>query len=173
MVTVRGPATGSILSGVDSFVSQPADMQHNGTLITGNGADVGMPRITLADAATQRCKWLWTIPPGWDAVAVQFVAINEAAGTGNVKYQFAYKLIYIGEGNVDGAVTTVSMAALPSTGQFDFNYLVPSEIQKIATPDVFGKPQMLCSLSRLGADAADTLAGGVSIALTIGVRVEL
>lgn len=173
MVTVRGPATGSILSGVDSIVTQPAEMTTSGSAVSVSGTDTGMPRITLADAVTQRVKWLWTIPPGWDAVAVQFVAINEAAGTGNVKYQFAYKLIYIGEGNVDGAVTTVSMAALASTGQFDFNYLIPSEIQAIATPDVFGKPQMLCSLSRLGADAADTLAGGVSIALAIGARVEL
>ena len=171
MVTVRGPASGSILSGTDSLVFQPSDMQHNGTLISGATTGATMPRITLADAATQGVKWVGTIPPGWDAVAIQFVAINEAAGVANINYQFEYKLEYIGEGNVDGAVTTITPAAVTSAGQFDFNYVILSELQSIATPDVFGKPQMMCRLSRLG--ATDPHTGGLSIALAIMVRVEL
>lgn len=172
-VTLRGPVTGSTLSGHDALYAYPTNMEHNGTYIPGNGADIGTPRITLADAATQRVKWMWAVPVGWDAVAVRWGAVNENVATGNVKYQFAYKLIYIGEGNVDGAVTTISIAAQTSAGQFDFNYLLPTEVSAIPTPDVFGKPFILCSLARLGADAADTLAGGVSICLATATRADL
>jgi hypothetical protein len=174
-VSLIGPATGSTFSGHDALYVYPADMQHNGTLITGNGADVGLPRITLADAATQRVKWVWAIPPRWAAIAVRWSAIPEVGTGGNVKWQFAYKLIYLGEGNVDGAMTTVSVAALDASGAQDWKYLTPAEVASIDTPTGgFGDaPFMLCSLSRLGADGTDTLAGGVSVGVATATRADL
>lgn len=174
-VTVRGYATGSTVSGHDALYAYPADMQHNGTLITGNGADVGLPRITLADGSTQRVKFVWAIPVDWKAIAVRWGGVPEVGTGGNVKLQFAYKLITLGEGDVDGAVTTISVAALNASGAADWKYMTPTETALIQTPTgAFGDaPFMLCSLSRLGADAADTLAGGFSIGVVTATRVDL
>jgi len=174
-VSLAGPATGSTLTGHDALYVYPADMQHNGTLISGSGADTGLPRITLADAATQRVKWVWAIPVRWAAIAVRWSAIPEVGTGGNVKWQFAYKLIHLGEGNVDGAVTTVSIAAQDATGAADWKYLTPSEVASIDTPAGFfgDAPFMLCSLSRLGADGTDTLAGGVSVGVATATRADL
>lgn len=172
-VSLRGPVTGSKLSYHDALYAFPANMQHNGTLISGSAADTGCPRITLADAATQRVKFMWEVPVDNDALAIRWAWTNESASSGNVKFQFAYKLIYIGEGNVDGAVTTITVPAIAAAGQFDFNYSLPTETASIATPDVFGKPFLLGSLSRLGADATDTLAAGISIIAVTATRVDL
>ncbi len=174
-VTVRGPATGSTVSGHDALYAYPTDFQHNGTLVSGAGADTGLPRVTLADGVTQRVKWVWAIPVDWAAMAVRWGAVPEAAVAGNVKWQFSYKPILLGEGNVDGAVTTVSVAALAAAGQFDWDYKIPSETAVVATPTgLFGdSPFVLCTLSRLGGDASDTYAGGVSVAVTTATRVDL
>lgn len=178
VLTVKGPATGSTLTGHDALYAYPADMQHNGTLLAGTAADVGCPRITLADNVDQRVKWVWAIPVDWDAIAVRWGSSNENVATGNVRWQFAYKLIYLGEGNIDGAVTTISIAALSSGGQFDFLYNTPAELVSIPTVNGgFGdKPFMLCSLARLGLAGpgnGDTLAGGVSVMVTTATRVDI
>lgn len=174
-VALRGGANGSTFTDHDPLYAYPADMQHNGTLISGSAADTGLPRITLANATTQRVKWVWAIPIRWAAIAVRWGVIPEVGTGGNVKWQFAYKLIYLGEGNVDGAVTTVSLAALDASGAADWKYQTPSEISSIDTPaGAFAdNPFMMCSLSRLGADAADTLAGDISVGVVTATRVDV
>jgi Major tropism determinant N-terminal domain len=164
---------GWLLTNHDAQYKYPAEMQHNGTLISGSGADTGMPRITLADGATQRMKWMWEIPVGWEAIRVNMGVINENVATGNVRWQLTYKLIYLGEGNVDGAVTGTVLATLSSGGQFDWTY--HQVAASIATPPgAFGDaPLMLCSLSRLGTDGADTLVGGISVGAVTCTRIVL
>lgn len=170
--TPSGPASGSFLSGHDVLYAYPADYQHNGTLISGAGTDTVMPRVTLADAVTQRVKWVWAIPVHWDAIRVNMGVTNEIVGTGNVRWQFAYRLINLGEGDVNGAVTTI-LDTLVSGGQFDFTY--HQIAASIATPvgPLGDSPFMLAALSRLGGDAADTLAGGISVDLVAATRVDL
>ncbi len=172
-VALRGPATGSTLSDHDSLYAYAAEMVHNGTLTSNAGADVGMPRITLADAATQRMKWTWAIPVRWDAIRVNFGMTNETAGAGNVRWQFAYKMIYLGEGNIDGAVTATINATLTAGGQFDHTYHEMSA--SILTPvGAFGDaPFMMCALSRIGADGADTLAGAASVHVITCTRIDI
>lgn len=174
---VVGPATGSTISSHDALYAYPADMQTNGTLITANGTDTNLPRITLADAATQRVKWVWAIPARWSAFALRFGWVNEVATAGNVKFQVTYDNIHLGEGDVTGAVTaTISFAARAAGGQFDHNY--ETSITELATiPVVLGgfgdSPFMQFSLSRLGADGTDTLAGGASISVCTATRVDV
>jgi len=172
-VTLAGPADGSTLSGHDALYAYPADFNHNGTEVVVTGADVGLPRVTLADAATQRIKWVWAIPVRWDAVRINAAVINENVGTGNVRWQFTHKLIVLGEGNVDGAVTGTTLVTLSSGGQFDWTY--HQIAASIATPPggLGDAPFMLCSLSRLGADGADTLAGGISVGVVTCTRVDV
>lgn len=173
--SVGGPA-GSVVSGHDALYTYPADMQTNGTLISGNGTDTNLPRVTLADAATQRVKGVWAIPVGWKAMAVRYGWVNEVATAGNVKFQFTYDYIHLGEGDVTGAVTaTVTFGARTAGGQFDWNY--ETAITELATiPVVLGafgdSPFMMWSLSRLGADGTDTLAGGASIGVVTATRVD-
>lgn len=174
-VTLVGPATGSNLTGHDALYAYPSDMQTNGTVVTENAADTGLPRITLADAATQRVKWVWAIPVRWDAVAIRFAAIPEVATGGNVVFQFAYRLVTLGSGSVQGAVTNTIAVAAAAMGvvQFNWNYLLPAELSNIAmTPGGFGdSPFLHCSLARLGANGSDTLAGGCSIGVVTATRV--
>lgn len=176
-VALRGSATGSTFSDHDALHVYPADMTRSaGTSVPDvSAADTGLPRITLPDSATNRVKWVWAIPARWAAIALRWAAIPEVGTGGNVKWQFAYKNIYLGEGNVDGAVTTVSIAALDASGAADWKYLTPSEVSSIDTPaGAFADaPFMLCSLSRLGADGTDTLAGGVSVGTVTATRVDL
>lgn len=152
------------------------DLQSNGTLVPENAQDVGFPRWSLADAATQRVKWAVQIPPHWDAVGLSWVWDNEAAGAGNVVWQFAYRLLYFGEGDVDaGAMTTIAIGPIAAANQFDLSISGPSPVAAIPTPSgaLFGeKPFMVCSLSRLGADGADSLVGAVAVLSTGLGRVE-
>jgi len=172
-VTLAGSADGSTLSGHDALYAYPADMQHNGTLTAVTTTDVGLPRITLADAVTQRVKWVWAIPVRWDAVRINAAVINENVGTGNVRWQFTHKLINLGNLDVDGAVTGTTLVTLSSGGQFDWTYHQISA--SVATPagGLGDAPFMLCSLSRLGADGADTLAGSISVGVVTCTRVDL
>jgi len=177
-VSLGGPATGSTNSGHDALYAYAKDWETNGTLIHGGGAGTGLPRVTLADNLDQRIEWQWAIPVGWSAMRFAFARINEAAGTGNVKFEFGYKQILLGEGNVDSALTVVSMAALTSGGQFDWTYQAPNELLSIPTPSGgFGdKPNVRFSLTRLGAGGpgnGDTLAGGISIGVVTATRVDL
>lgn len=153
----------SRMVGHEALYSYPDTMQHNGTLLANAAADTGVPRITLADAATQRVKWVWAIPWNWNVGAFRWASTNEAASSGLVRWQFAYKMIYLGEGNVDGAVTTIAIADRSSGGQFDNTYNTPSETAAIPLPKgaLGDSAFMLCSLSRLG--AADAHSGGVSV----------
>jgi len=171
--SLQGPATGGLLTFHDALYAYPADMQHNGTLITGAGTNTVLPRITLADAVTSRVKWVWAIPVGWDAFRINFGIINENVGTGNCRWQLDHKFIVLGEGNVDGAVTNTATVTLSSGGQFDWTYheLVASQV---VTLGGFGDaPFALFSLARLGADGADSLAGGISIGVVAATRVDV
>jgi hypothetical protein len=170
---LQGVATGGLLTFHDALYAYPSDMQHNGTLISGSGAATGLPRITLADAVTQRVKWVWAIPVAWDAFRMNVAVINENVGTGNVRWQFDYKYIVLGEGNVDGAVTATITVTLSSGSQFDWTYhqIDASELVTLGAFD--DAPFMMCSLARLGGDGADTLAGGISVGVVAATRVDL
>jgi len=174
-VTLRGPATGSTLSDHDALYAYPKnwELSAGATVVDVTATDTGLPRVTLPDAATNRVKWVWAIPVRWDAVRINAAVINENVGTGNVRWQFTYKLIALGEGNVDGAVTGTVLVTLSSGGQFDWTY--HQIAASILTPvGVLGDAQfMMCSLSRLGADGADTLAGGISLGVTTATRVDI
>lgn len=167
---------GQILSGHDALYAWATDMQSSGTLVPESAQDVGFPRWSLADAATQRVKWTWAIGAEWDSVAMRFGWNKEAAGSGNVKWQFAYRLVYPFSGeDVDAsAVTTLDLGAIAVSGTtFGFQYEIPASTQALAAADgAFGsKPFMLCSLSRIGADAADTYAGAVAVSLATLTRI--
>jgi hypothetical protein len=150
-------------------------MQHNGTLITANGTDANLPRITLADAVTQRVKWVWAIPPRWSAIALRFAHINEVATAGNIRFQLDFKNIHLGNGDVTGAVDFTFAFTVTALGQFDWGYgLSPATLETI--PITLGglgdAPFMLFSLSRIGGAGADTLAGGVSIGVVTATRCD-
>jgi hypothetical protein len=169
--------SGALLSGHDALYAYAVDMQHNGTLVPESAQDVGFPRISLADAATQRVKWAWAIPAAWNSVAVRFGWCKEAAGSGNVKWQFAYRLVYpfTGEDVDASAVTTVDLGAIAVSGTtFGLQYEIPAAIQALATADgAFGsKPFLLCSLSRLGADGTDNYAAAVAVLLATCTRIS-
>lgn len=170
-----GGASGSILTSVDAKRAYPADMETNGTRISAAETDTGTPRITLANGETQRLKWLVTLTEGWDAITLGWLAVNESAAAGAVKWQFAYKLMYLGEGNVDGPVTTVTIPAQGTGGQFDTQLVFPPATEKLAVASGFfgDKPFLLCSLSRLGGHGDDTLDGDVSVAAVFVRRDDL
>lgn len=168
----RITASGAVLTGHDALYAYPDTMQSSGTLSAGTGADAGLPRWNLADAATQRCKWVWAIPVGWSAVTVRWASVT--AATGNVVWQFAYRYITLGEAAVDtGVDDTIAVGALPAGGVGNWQYNTPASTASIpVTPGVLGDaPFMLCSLSRLGADGADTAAGNVGVAVATITRV--
>lgn len=173
-VALRGSATGSTLTDHDALYAYPSDWQLGGgaTLVGNGGADTGLPRVTLADAATQRIKWVWAIPARWDAIRVNAGLINENVATGNVRWQLSYRQILLGEGDVDGAVTSI-LVTLSSGGQFDWTYHQLAASITTPTGAFADKPFVLFSLARLGGDGADTLAGGISVGAVTCTRIDL
>lgn len=165
---------GPIRTAHDALYAYPTAMETNGTRVSEAATAAGVPRVTLADAATQRVKWVWQIPVGWDKATVRFGTINEGPGTGDVVWQFDYKQIRLGEATPNGAVTTVPVGALTagSVGRWEYN--TPSALVGIATPSGFfsDKPLLLCSLARLGSDGSDTLTNGISVAVATLTRVD-
>lgn len=166
-------ATWLAVGRIEPLYAYRQDMVSNGTDVPESAQDVGISRWSLADAATQRVKWTWAIPNAWDALTIRYLWDNESAGAGNVVWQFSYRFLYFGEGDVDaGAMTNIAVGALAASGQFDLNYALPASLENIATPSgAFGdKPTMVCSLSRLGSDGADTLAGAVAVGMATATR---
>lgn len=168
---------GALLSGHDALYAYAVDMQTTGTPVPESAQDVGFPRISMADAATHRVKWAWAIPAAWNTVAFRWAWCKEAAGSGNVKWQFAYRMVFpfTGEDVDQGAVTTVTMAAKAVSGTtFGLQYEIPSETQALSVGEgAFGsKPFMLCSLSRIGADGTDNYAAAVAFILATLTRID-
>lgn len=162
-------ANGSILGAHDALYAFWLDMASTAGADNETAQDEGFPRrVGLVDGATHRVKWVWQIPAEWDAVDVRFAWNKSGATSGNVKFQFWYGLFYpFASPDVNSlAGTTVSMAAIAvPSGNAQMTYSLPSELVGLPIADgAFGsKPFMVCSLSRLGADAADTYTGEVQV----------
>lgn len=168
-------ARSTVLSGHDALYSWPQDWATDGTPALGGAADTGLPRVNLGDAATSRVKWQWAIPVGWNSIAIRLGWTKEGAGNGNVRFQLAYRAFTLVEaGTVDSAVdNSIAFTLAAPTTQFAWTYSTPTEIASIATPTgpVFADaPLMMFSLSRLGADGADTQVGAISPALVTATR---
>lgn len=168
--------TGSVITTPhDALYAFHNDMVSSGTDVPESAQDLGLPRWSLPDAATNRVKWVWAIPVGWNTIAVRWGWDNESASAGNVTWQLSYRQIVLGEGDVDaGVMTDIAVGPLAATGQFDFNYATPASTAAIAVPagGLGDKPTVQFSLSRLGADGADTLAAAVGVLLATATRVS-
>jgi hypothetical protein len=166
---------GQILSAHDARYVFANDMVGTGTLTSEAAQDVGLPRWPMAASGTSRVKWVWEVPAEWDTVAVRFGWNKEAAGTGNVVWQFSYVLVYpFVTADVDAAaVTDVAVGAKAVSGTtFGFQYEIPSNLSALAIADGFlgSKPFMQCALSRLADDGADTYAGAAAVSLATMTR---
>jgi hypothetical protein len=174
-LTLEGTGN-TVFTGHDALYAWPNDMQSNGTLVPASATDAGLPRWSLADAATQRVKWTWAIPVGWNSIAVRWGWDNESAGAGNVKFQFSYRHIYaFQELDVNaGSVTDITIPAITALGQYDSAYSTPTETAAIATPSggLGDKPFMQCSLTRLGSDGTDNLGGAAAVYVATATRVS-
>lgn len=159
----------------DALYAYPTDMLSNGTLVPESAQDVGVPRWSLADAATQRVKWSWAIPVGWNTIAIRWGYDNEVGGAGNIVWQLSYQQVVFGTANIDvGAVTDIAVGPIAASAvQYTFNYALPTSTASIAVPagGLGDKPVIMCSLSRLGADGADTLAGAAAVTLATATRI--
>lgn len=169
-------STGQLMSVHDAIYAFAYDMQGTGTLTAETAQDVGLPRWPMAATGTSRVKWVWEVPAEWDSVAVRFGWDKEAAGSGNVVWQFSYRLIYpFVNADVDATATTdvaIGATAVSAT-TFGFQYEIPSSTAALAVADgVFGsKPFMQCALSRLGDDVGDTYASAVAVSLATMTRI--
>lgn len=170
---------GVFLTAHDALYAYAQDMKGSAgsTYVDEIAQDVGFPRWSLPDAATNRVKWIWAIPAAWGSIAVRFAWCKEAAGSGNVVWQYAYRLVYpfTGEDVDASAVTTVALGPKAVSGTtFGLQYEIPSEIQNIATPDgAFGsKPFLLSSLTRLGGDGSDNYAAAAAVLLATLTRIS-
>jgi hypothetical protein len=163
-----------MLSVHDALYAYPADFQTDGTLVANSGADTGLPRVALANDDTQRVKWVWAIPVGWQALALRWASITSA--TGNVVWQFAYRYFDLAEaGSVDGAVDDTIAIGAVSAGSVDaWKYNLPAAVAEIPVNlGLLGdSPFMLCSLSRLGSDASDTVGDDVAVGVVTATRVD-
>lgn len=168
--------SGALLSGHDALYAYAQDLNGTGALTPETAQDVGMPRWPMAATGTSRVKWVWAIPAAWNTVALRWAWAKEAAGSGNVKWQLAYRMVFpfTGEDVDASAVTTVSFAAAAVSGTtFGLQYQIQAELENLSVGEgAFGsKPFMLCSLSRLADDGTDTYTGVVSTLLATLTRV--
>lgn len=177
---IRGDGTlhvnGILLTEGDHIHKTAESMYGTGTLIDDPGTSHRLPRWQLPDAATHSVKCIVDIPFEWDQVDIVIGWNNEVATTGDVRLNFDYRFIMpFAADLVDdaGDITTVNLGAVaaPST-QFAWEFLINSSLQNIAVANgpFQEKPMMLCTITRLGGDAADTLAGAVSISTLIANR---
>lgn len=138
--------------------SYPAgSMATTAALNTGSG----FPRWTLPDAASTSVFINFGVPSWWTNLRIGFDLVNDAAGTGNVTFQYILKGCPAGTA-VASATTfynqTVTTPA-PLAGVHS-TLLVAEDIPVTHGP--FGT-LFSFQLTRLGSDGGDTLAGAIGL----------
>lgn len=129
----------------------------------------GVPRITLADAATNSVYVNISPPNWWLGFNIIAAVVNDHSAGGNVRIQARVRETdYATETVSTGALildSTTTQAAPSANGGLSF-FVVTTGITR--TPGVFGSLYSV-EFTRLGSDGADTLAGPYAIAgLTVG-----
>lgn len=129
----------------------------------------GYPRFIFPDAATTTAYMTMGFPPYWSSVTIGFDWTNDHSATGNVRWSFTFRgndmggVITTSEINQTVAVTQPAAAA---------NGGHRTDIMWTDLPIVHGAFGTLWALemSRLGGDAADTLAGPVGFMEAVFLR---
>lgn len=128
------------------------------------------PRLTFPDAATTSARMVFNCPKWYAACDIHFGWINDHAATGNVRWRALLKEYDIGDTVANGAVIHDSTFTLASPNPGGIGLYQP--VARVPfTPGLFGSVYT-CTLSRLGADGADTLAGPAGLFAVGFTRVD-
>lgn len=127
----------------------------------GTAATNGIFRVTLPDAATTTVGFNYIVPTWWNTFSVSTLWTSES-GTGNVRWQVDVKKIDLLIDNISEAVFATQSATVASgtAGVPAITLDVPTNIN--STPGAAGSMYGV-QISRIGADAADTLAAAAGI----------
>jgi hypothetical protein len=150
-----------ITSGADVIFVGMGEMQAvagTATLIAGNG----VPRWSFPDAATTTLGMSFATPRSWNTFQVAFVWTAEGGAGGNVRWQVDIKKLDIFIDNISEAVfaTGVGNDAAPTIGVLSLVSGRPTGVN--ATAGALGTMYGI-QVSRIGADAGDTLAAAAGL----------
>lgn len=172
-VTINGEIlTGSFPTATFGGIEREARYFSAGSAISSGGVVVitnDVPRIHLPNAQTTDVYWIIEIEEWWlvSTIAFRFEWSNDHSTTGNVRWDCAIK-------EIDIATQTMAAAGNLSTRTFteasqEAGEIMTSTICSITngnpatpSPGAFANVYAL-RISRLGADAADSLAGPVGL----------
>ena len=146
----------------DEFRADPA-------AIATKGDTINYPGWDFADGSTQAVQLSWAPPQiahgaaidFWTTCSLALVWINLSAAAGNVVWQTEVRKLAIGIDAVDEAAFLTVNEAKVAAGIKVMNAFKFVTLLNL-TPDFFGTEWSM-RISRIGADAADTLAGAVRL----------
>ncbi len=163
---------GKVLRGFGGFEFEDvafaaAEMASTAAMNTANG----FPRLTFPDAATTSAHVLFNCPDWYAACDIHFGWVNDHNATGNVRWQAEMREVDIGGTIAAGEAIhgpTAFTEASPNPGGLG---LAQPAVRIPFNPGLFGSVYT-CTITRLGTDAADTLAGPVGLFAVGFTRVD-
>lgn len=141
---------------------------HSLSTIAGTATEVvtnSYPRLSLPDAATTTIGTAFVVPPTWSTMNLGFYWTQEAAGAGNVRWELAVKKTDTFIDNINEAFASdqlVTLAAPGTQGVVTATTAADPVTNFSAIGGAFGNCFAM-TLSRIGADAADTYVGAVAV----------
>jgi hypothetical protein len=149
------------LSGGSDRVDFPAASLSTIAGTPGTAATNGMFRVTFPDAATTTVGFTYFVPLWWNTFSVNYIWTSES-GTGNVRWQTDVKKIDLFIDNISEAVFATNQQTVASGTAGVPTATLDSPNNVNSTGGTFGSMYGI-QISRLGADAADTLAAAAGL----------
>lgn len=142
----------------------PPEMTSTATLTTTSS----FPRFTLPDAATTSVfVGAFNFPNWWQSVDIHYGWSNDHTATGNVRIRVILKEVDAAAESLSAGATIADSSNTHSSGAANGGSMLAIGVASVAlTRGAFGSFYGL-ELQRVGADAADTLAGPMGL-LAIG-----
>lgn len=153
---------GAVLTFHDFVLIPAMHMATTGTPPAAGAA--ATPRTVLGKGGL--VAWAREVPAGWNQVSLNLLFTKEAAGSGNIHWSLAYKVVnFLTGANLDGSFTTLDQGGVSvPTNAADSKYFITPNGQTIATPQqAFGLPPLMVAVLTRVNDGTDTYAGNAGL----------
>lgn len=130
------------------------------------GNNGGVQVWSFADGATGEAVTQFALPATWHTVSLSFSWINPNAGAGNVRWRVAMRNLAIAIDGTGVAMDSDVSANVAAAAQNVVNLRAGHTTGFDTTPAAFGSVFSLL-ISRIGADAGDTLVGAAELGVPV------
>lgn len=130
------------------------------------GNNGGVQVWSFADGATGEIVTQFAVPASWRQVSLSFSWVNPNAGAGNVRWRVAMRNLAVAIDGTGAAMDSDVSANVAAAAQNVINLRANHVTGFDTSPATFGSVFSLL-LSRIGADAGDTLVGAAELGVPV------